>query len=107
MRLKEDSSSWKARGIKRRDSRNDKSQPLNEKVTPVPSVKKKKPKHVHQLCKNYLRTNKSWREDVDVYEFVCPCGFKAQSVPYMNSVYLPRNSVVVSVGKVKPHPTKE
>lgn len=55
MRLKEDSSSWKSGGIKRRDFRHDPGVPETE-VPRHTGLKRKKKKHVHE----YVGTQLGW-----------------------------------------------
>lgn len=76
MRLKEDSDSWKAGGIKRRDFRHDPGLPETE-VTRHKGQRSKK-KHDHKYGEwVYLRTEKSWFGERHRHIRTCQtCGHK-------------------------------
>lgn len=78
MRLKEDNTSWKSGGIKRRDFRHDPGLPETE-IPKHTGLKRNKKKHVHnyvqrkigrETIRPYWRSN---REPVEVDKFMWVC----------------------------------
>lgn len=83
MRLKEDSTSWKSRGIMRRDFRHDPGTPESE-IPKHMHGKGKNKKHVHK----YVRSFAGWTTNylgytVEKFNYTCHgCGNKRNSYPW-------------------------